>query len=673
MAGMLRIQHKALTLSLLCCILVAGCSSSANSRYFGKTVAPKDRVLRYVSGSEPETLDPQVPDGQPEARIYLAIYEGLVDYDPKTLQPIPALAKSWEISPKVDEYIFHLRDNGKFSDGTPITAKDFVYSIRRGFAPETLSRTANLGYPVMYAEAYNSGQVFVKKGDNFLLKKDFGGTEGPAEPVFGPDTEFRKFIHSPERLTLDGDEKARAKQLAADPKLQAAVQGAEFVPVKAEDIGIEAVDDYTLRITLRQSAPYFLGLLAHQFFKVVPRHVIEKYGKQWARPEHIVTNGPFKIKADRPYDALIVERDPNYWDAANVHLDGIEFYPIEDQATAMNLYKAGSIDAFLNHFVPSSWVDEIRSNYKDEYLLFPEASTAYYSMNTTKPPFDNVKVRRAFVQAVDQVALSNFRKTTKPLFLITPTGIFPDYDKALEKVKAERGGKVISFDAEAARKSLTEAGFPVQKNGNSYSCPTFPADNVAVAYNTGESNRQIAEFIQAQWRANLGITIPLKNMEFKTYLPYRHELQYVGFGQTLWSGDYMDPNTFLGLFYGKDNNGDTGLVDPKYDKMLDDANAELDPQKRYEMLARAEYYMMDQAVVVPLTINATSWMKKPYVKGMYPNPGTLFSWKFVYIEPDQAKWDSNVENIMATHDPQVEKQLADLVSTQKPAQPAAGN
>jgi len=178
-------------------MLAAGCSSSASSRYFGKTAAPKDNILRYVSGSEPESLDPQVPDGQPEARIYMALYEGLVDYDPKTLQPIPALAKSWEISPKVDEYIFHLRDNGKFSDGKPITAKDFVYSIRRGFAPETLSRTANLGYPVMYAEAFNSGQVFVKKGDSFLLKKDIGGADMPAAPAFGPETEFRKFIPGP--------------------------------------------------------------------------------------------------------------------------------------------------------------------------------------------------------------------------------------------------------------------------------------------------------------------------------------------------------------------------------------------------------------------------------------------------------------------------------------------
>jgi oligopeptide transport system substrate-binding protein len=656
---------------------IAGCSSSASSRYFGLTVAPKNNVLHYISGSEPESLDPHVSSGQPEARIYMAIYEGLVEYGPKDMQPIPAIATSWEISPNVDEFIFHLRNNAKWSDGTPITAKDFVYSFRRGFAPETLSRTASLGYFIKYSEAFNGEQVFVKKGDTYLLAKDFGGPVPKTAAAFGTDTEFQRFIHSPDRLTLDGDEKKRAKQIAADPKLQAAVAGAEFVPVKAEDVGVEAVDDYTLRLTLRQPAPFFLGLLAHQFFRLVPQKAIEKWGKEWYRKEHILTCGPFRIKDYRPYDALILEKDPNYWDAANVHLNGIEFYPIEEQATQMNLYKSGAVDAFLNHTVPGSWIDEIRQ-YKDEYLNFPENATAYYSMNVTKPPFNNPKVRQAFHLAVDRVALSNFRKITKPLNDITPTGIFPDYDKARERVseeiRKERGvapdvwAKYNKFNPEQARKLLTEAGFAVQQNGDKFSCPSFPTDTVSLTYNTTETNRQIAEFVQNQWKQHLGVTVPLRNMEFKTFLPFRTELQYVGFAQSLWSGDYMDPFTFLSLHYGKQNDGGAGFYDPKYDKLLDEANAELDPQKRYEKLARAEFYLMEQMPAVPLTINATNWMKKPYVKGLYPNPGTLLPWKFVYIEQDPAKWDRDVENIMAESDPQVDEQLKALTSTQSAAE-----
>jgi oligopeptide transport system substrate-binding protein len=661
---------------LVFCSLLGGCITSARGRYFGHTSVPKGNIVRYVTGSEPETLDPHVSSGQPEARIYMAIYEGLVEYGPKDMQPIPALAKSWEISPNVDEFIFHLRDNAKWSDGTPIAAKDFVYSFRRGFSPETLSSSTELGFFIQNAEAFNTGQAFVKKGDDFLLAKDFGGEEQKPASAFGPETDFHKFIRSPARLTVSADEKDRAKQLDADPKLKAAVAGAEFVPVKADDLGIEAIDDYTLRISLRQSAPFFIGLLAHQFFRLVPQTAIEKWKKEWTRKEHIVTCGPFRIKDIRPYDALVLEKDPNYWDAANVHLDGLEFYPLEENATILNLYKAGSVDAFLNHTVLTSWIDEVRE-YKDEYLNFPENATAYYSMNVRKPPFNDPKIRKAFAMATDRQAVSDFRKVTKPLYDLTPTGIFPEYDKARakisEEIRQERGispevwAKYNKFDPEGARKTLTDAGFPVQKNGNGYSCPTFPTDTVSLTFNTNENNRAIAEFVQAQWKQNLGITVPLKSQEFKTFLKDRHEVQYIGFAQSLWSGDYMDPYTFLGLHYGYPNNGDTGFNDPKYNKMLDEANSELDPTKRFEKLARAEFYLMEQQPSIPLTINATNWMKKPYVKGMYPNPGTLIPWKFVYIESDPAKWDKNVENLMTETDPQVERQLQELTSTQQTA------
>ncbi|MEQ1603458.1 MAG: peptide ABC transporter substrate-binding protein [Pyrinomonadaceae bacterium] len=659
--------------ALLIAALAFGCASRPSGQFFGKTEPPANNTLRYVSGSEPETLDPQISDGQPEARIYMAIYEGLVECDPKDQQPIPAIAKSWEASPNLDEFVFHLRDNAKWSDGKPITARDFVYSMRRGFSPETISRTAQLGFFIKYAEAFKSGFVFVKKNGEFLLEKDFGGVEKDSQRI-GPETEFSKFLHSPARVTIDGDEKKRNKALAADPKLAEAVKGAELVPVTAEDIGVEAIDDLTLRISLRQGAPFYIGLFANQFFRLVPAQSIEKNGKNWTRPQNIVTNGPFRVKEYRPYDVLSLEKDPNYWDAANVHLDGIEFYPIEELSTIMNLYKAGSIDAMLNHAVPSSWIGEMRG-YKDEYLNFPEMSTAYYAMNVTKPPFDDIRIRRAFSLGLDREALSSFRKVTKPLYYMSPTGVFHDYDKAMAKVseekRAEKGvspeewAKNIKFDPEQARKLLTDAGFPVAKNGDTYSCPTFPTDKVTLTFNTNENNRSIAEFVQSQWKQNMGITVPLKTMEFKTFLPFFKGLEYSGFSQLLWSGDYVDPYSFLSLEYGKANEGGSGFYDPKFDKMLDDANSELDMQKRYEMVARAEFYLMDQVPVIPLTVNATNWIKKPYVKGMYPNPGTLIPWKFVYFEKDPAKWDKDVANIFTTPDPKFDKQLEDLKSTQQ--------
>jgi len=658
--------------------ILAGCTTSANSKYFGQTVAPKNNVLRYISGSEPESLDPAVPNGQPEARILMSIYEGLIEYHPKTLEPIPAIAESWEVGPDGTEYLFHLRNNAKFSNGDPITAKDFVYTIRRGFSPELASRNASLGYYIKYSEAYNAGRSFVKDANGqFLLKKDFeeGAAAAPVAEVhdtLGGDTEFHRFLDSPERLTLPSDKKELDKLLTDDPKMKAAVESGEVVPVKAEDIGVEAVDDYTLRIKLYQPAPYFMGLLGHQFFRVVDQKVIEKYGHDWSRPENIVTSGPFKVETYRPYDVLIVTRDPNYWDAANVRLDKIEFYPLDEQTTMLNLYTAGSVDPQYNHTVPAPWNETVRK-FTAEYSLHPEVATEFYVVNVKRPPMDNVKLRQAFALAIDRDSLAVFRKTLKPLVDMTPEGIFPKYEEARTKVYTEELAKQGSsldewkarkFDPEKARKLLAEAGFPVQGSPGAYSCPTFPVDKVSITYNTAESNKSVAEFVQAQWKQNLGITVSLKNMEFRTYLPLLNKVEYDGFARRGWVGDYMDPYTFLGLYYSKANEGGTGWWDPKFDKMLDDANNTVDTQKRFEKLAQAEFYISQQQIIIPLGTSGTSWMKKPYVKGMYPNPGTLHAWKFVYIEPDESKWTSNMDTIMTDDDPSVTAQINAVTAKQ---------
>lgn len=682
---MARISLKQTRLIIALIVLsffLANCASSANSRYFGLTEPPKDNVLRYVSGSEPESLDPQFGTGQPEARIYLALYDGLVEYHPKTMEPIPAIAESWETGTDGTEYLFHLRQNAKFSNGDPITAKDFVYSFRRALSPELASRNAILAYYIKYAEAYNSGQSFVKDANGqFLLKKDFAEpnpgqtaeTAAPQHDTLGGDSEFHRYLDSPERLYVPSDEKERAKVLDKNPKLKTALEGKELVPVKAEDIGVEAVDDYTLRVKLYQPAPFFLGLLAHQLFRLVPQKVIEKFGNDWTKPENIVTSGAFKVSIDKPYDELVVVKDPNYWDAANVKLDGIEFYPLDEQTTMMNLYKAGRVDALYNHTVPGAWVESIRQ-YKDEYLNAPEAATEFYVINVKKPPMDNLKVRQAFSLAIDREALSEFRKTIKPLNDMTPEGIFPKYEEARKKVYAEKLKEnhiapeewaKRTFDPEKARKLMTEAGFAVQKSGGGYSTPSFPVNNVNITYNTAESNKAVAEFVQAQWKQNLGITVPLKNLEFKTYLPLLSSVGYDGFGRRGWVADYMDPFTYLGLYYTPANDGATGWWDPKYDKMLDAANNTVDPQARFEKLAEAEFYVSQQQIIIPLSTNGTSWMKKPYVKGLYPNPGTLHAWKFVYIENDRERWDTNVDNIMQTTDPIVQAQLEKLTSTQE--------
>lgn len=645
-------------------IISAGCAASANDKvFFGKTDPPRDNIMRYVSGSEPESLDPHISDGQPEARLYMALYEGLVEYDPKTTVPVPALAERWEINKDSSELTFHLRRNGRFSNGDPITARDFVYTLRRGLSPKLASRNAALAYYIKYAEAYNEGAVFVLDSTNgrFLIAEDFseetsqpataqpestGGKKAPKplsstpnesvaseyppipeDKTPDPDTAFHQFMHSPDRLVLPGDEEKRSKAIDANPKLKAMIDGQQFVPVKAEDIGVEAVDDYTLRISLAQAAPFFLSMMPHQFFRVIHQKTIEKFGGAWTLEQNIVTSGPFTLEAWKHYDRVIVKRDPMYWDTANVKLDGIVFYAVVESSTIMNLYKAGEIDAIYNHQVQAAWLDMI-APFKD-YMDAPEAAIEYYQFNCTRPPTNDVRVRKALNMSVDKKAVGAWRHA-KPLTAITPEGMFPGYPQP----------KGDPFDPEKAKTLLADAGY--RDSSGKFDPKRFPVDQMEITVNPDGINIPLAEFIQAQWKQNLGVTIPIKVMEQKTSLVARAKLEYKGIFRTGWGADYMDPFTFLGLYYTPTGNNGTGWWDPKYAALLDEANRTGDHQKRYEILAKAEALALEAQPVLPLMTASARWMKKPYIKGMYPNPASLFPWKWVYIERDQAKWDYGV-------------------------------
>jgi oligopeptide transport system substrate-binding protein len=589
--------HRSVAVAACVLLALCGCTtSSADSVFFGDTTPPEGQVLRYISGSEPESLDPLVGSGQPEARIYMSMFEGLTEYDPKTMLPIPGLAERWDVNDDFTQFVFHLRTNGRWSNGDPITADDFVYSLRRGLTPAFAARNAYLAYYVQYAQGFNEGGYFAK------------------DPASGA-------------YVMDETGKARAVFPADKP-----APGKEMVKIQAEDIGIEALDPLTVRYTLNQPAPFFVGLTAHQFFRIVPRKIIEKFGDvEWTQPENIVTCGPFRLKEWVPYDKIVVERDPMYWDAANVKLDEIRFYALEDNSTMMNLYKAGDVDATYNHTVPPSWLDVIKP--MKDFMSTPELGNDYYQINTKRPPMNDKRVREAFNMAIDKEGLALYRKTATALTTFVPAGVVAGYPKIMG----------APFDPARAKALMVEAGY--KDDAGNYDPSKFPISDVEITYNTLDTNRQVAEYLQAQWKQNLGLTLPIKNMEFRTFLVTRANLDYKGLARSGWIADYVDPFSFLNIFYTPAGDNGTGWWDPVYVKMLDDANHNHNPQERFELLGKAEKYLLDAAPIIPLMTRSTDWMKKPYVKGMYPNPGTLHAWKYVYIEHDPAKWDYGIPDM----------------------------
>ncbi len=610
---------RLLTLALAAAIIAAGCARrDMSNEYFGQLEPAQGQTLRYISGSEPESLDPQMSSGQPEARLDIALYEGLVEYHPKTMQPIPAVAERWEPNKDASEFTFFLRRNAKFSNGDPITAHDFAYSFRRGLRPELASRVAYLAYELKYAEAFNTGSAFVRdpKTGRFLLASETSKPAGDsaeaqsasmmtatppdagaldkeelAEKGEGsaPETEFSRFIHSPERLVVPNDEKDREKAFKADPKLKELVEGKEFVPVTAEDIGVEAVDDYTLRLTLRQPAPYFLGLVQHQFFRVIPEKIVEQWGVNWTKPEHIVTSGSHMLLEHKPYNQIVVGKNPHYWDAANVRLEKIYFYPLEDNTTMMNLYKAGEVDAAYNHTVPASWLKSGVRKVKD-YMDAPENVSEFWVINTRKPPMNDVRVRKAFNMSIDKAALADVPRRRQAELLARPL-------RHLPRLPAAR--RATSSTPQRAKQLLAEAGYG--DASGKFDPSKFPVAEVEINYNTNESNRQIAEFVQAQWKQNLGLTIALKNMEWKTFLPMRSKLEYKGFARAGWVGDYMDPYTFLDALH--DDGGRRQrhrLVRPEVRRDAQRGQPRAGPRRSgMALLAKAEALLLEVAAHHP--------------------------------------------------------------------------
>jgi oligopeptide transport system substrate-binding protein len=635
---------------LSACLIAAGCTASANNEaFFGKTDPPRENILRYVSGSEPESIDPQIPIGQNEARICMALFEGLAEYDPKSSQPIPALAESWQVNKDWSEVVFQLRRDGRFSNGDPITARDFVYTIRRGVTPSVGARYASLAYPIKYAQAFNEGGVFVFDPNNqsYLLERDFADQSSTPALSSQPDaatneyaaengkgtaanTPFHQSMHAPVRIVLPGKEKKRNDLLDKNPKLKAAVAGKQFVPVKAEDVGIEAPDDYTLRISLVQPTPYFISMMPHQFFRALHQKTIDKYGAGWTDAANIVTSGPFKLESWKHYDRVVVVRDPQYWDAANVHLDKIIFYLLADNVTMLNLYKAGEIDVTYNHTVPAAWLNVV--GHLKDFMDAPEAAIDFYNFNTTSGPTKDVRVRKALNMSLDKKALADWRHVA-PLTAMTPNGIFPGYPQP----------KGDPFDPEKAKKLLAEAGY--KDAAGNFDPKKFEASEIEMIMNPDANNIPYAEFIQAQWKQNLGTTISIHVMENKTFTQAQTKLEYKGISRTGWSADYMDPFTFLSIFYTPTGTNATGWWDPKYVALLDEANRTTDHLQRYKILAQAEQLLLDAQPVIPLTVGTTRLMKKPYVKGLYPNAATLIPWKYAYIERDPSKWDYAVPDM----------------------------
>ncbi|HET6621099.1 MAG TPA: peptide ABC transporter substrate-binding protein [Dongiaceae bacterium] len=364
-------------------------------------------------------------------------------------------------------------------------------------------------------------------------------------------------------------------------------------------LGVEAVDPKTLKVSLKESTPYFLSMLRHSSFLPVNKADVEKYGQDWTKPGNFIGNGAFTLSEWTPQSSLTVVKNPNYYDAANVKLDKIVFYPTEDIAEEFKRFRNGELD--ITYEVPSDQVKMIESTMKDEYEAKPYLGTYYYVINLTREPLGKQKgLREALSLAIDRETLADkvLNGSFLPGYSWVPPGI-PDYPNHYLDFKDMKQADRLA----KAKELMEKAGYG----------PDKPL-KLEILYNTSENHKKIAIAIQNMWK-KIGVDATLNNQEWQVYLDTRDNKQF-DVARAAWIADYVDPVTFLDLFLSDAGvRNDAGYNNPKYDELVKDSFNATDPKQRLETLAKAEEIFLDDLPLIPILYYKTRHMVSKRVAG----------------------------------------------------------
>ncbi|MCL6270904.1 peptide ABC transporter substrate-binding protein [Sansalvadorimonas sp. 2012CJ34-2] len=380
-------------------------------------------------------------------------------------------------------------------------------------------------------------------------------------------------------------------------------------------LGVKATDDYTFQVTLENPVPYFPKLLAHYTTFPTPKKVVEKYGDDWTRPDNIVSNGAYKLSGWVVNEKLTAKRNPFYWNNDKTVVEEVNYLPIPSATSELNRYKAGELD--MTATIPLDHFKKLQKEIPKEVTITPLISTYYYSFNTKKKPFDDVRVRKALSYAINRDAITKYitGQGQKPAYSFTPSSIngFVKPDLAWEKMSQKEREK-------EAAKLLKQVGY-------SKSNPL----KVELLYNTSESHKKVAIAISQMWKQALGVEVTLRNEEWKTFLDTRREGNF-DVTRAGWTGDYNEASTMLSLWTSESSLNDAKWTNKEYDKLLETASSTIDEGKRGLIYEKAEQIFSSEMPAAPIYQYVTSRLVKPYVGG-YPmnNPEDNVYSRDIYI------------------------------------------
>ena len=527
-------------------------------------------ALNTVMGTEPPTVDPAVSEDNTSVWLVEQMFLALTDYDDDTLEVVPELATSWEMSEDGTVYTFHLRDDAKWvnyaggnvTEVGPVTANDVVYGVRRTLDPRT-------GSP--YAYVLNS------------------------------------YIVGAEELNT------------ADPT---ALSGEELTAL-IDAVGVAAPDDFTLQVTLKQPAAFFPAIASLWVMRPQPQAAIEAYGERWIEPGLIVTNGPYMLADWQHGASLTLEKNPLWYDAANVQIEVIQAPIVSEESTAMAMYENGEID----YMGDPGWgpplpdLDRIKADpvLSQEFKILPRLCTYYYGFMVNKPPFDDVKVRQAFSYAIDRQTLIDtvLKREQQPANSFTGPGIFGNVAG-----DPEVG---ILYDPEKAKAMLADAGYPDGAG--------FP--DVTLMLNQSEANMQIAQAIQAMWAETLGVTVNIEQQEWKIYLeslkPDFPDEDKPDIYRQGWCADYMDANNYLAdVLHSTSTQNYSEYNNPEFDALVEQAQLESDPAVRRDLYRQAEILLNNvDTPMAPIYFYTRQTLEKPYLTRVVNplNMDHVYRWK----------------------------------------------
>ncbi|QDY69655.1 peptide ABC transporter substrate-binding protein [Qingshengfaniella alkalisoli] len=501
-------------------------------------------AVTYVRGNDgdPETLDQHKTSTVAEANILRDLYEGLVVYDPAA-QVIPGVAESWEISEDGTVYTFALRDDAKWSNGDPVTANDFVFSLNRIMDPATGAKYANILYPIKGAEAINKGE---------------GG-----------------------------------------------------------ELGVKAVDDHTLEITLEQPTPYFLELLTHQTGLPVHPATVEEFGVDFVQPENMVSNGAFALESVTPNDKIVLQKNAEFHDADNVAIDTVEFTPFEDRANCARRFEAGEVHSCSD--IAAEQIADLQSRLGDQVRIAPYLGVYYYGINSAREPFDNVNVRQALSMVIDREFLADevWAGSMIAAYSWVPPGIG---NYVAEQPQLDYADTPLLDREDEAIALLEEAGYG----------PDNPLE-VEISYNTSENHKNVATAIASMWEP-LGVTTTFNVRDASAHYAMLRDEKVHDVARAGWIGDYSDPQNFLFLNRADNPGFNYGNYDnPEYDALLDKAAAITDLDERAQVLAEAETMFLRDVPQIPLAFYSSRSLVSPKLQGWEDNIQNVHPTRFLSI------------------------------------------